>query len=89
VTNTEWVSTPIDIDFYPNPTSNALIIDTKAVQFSSGQYQIFNQYGQQCGQGNVTNGSQTILCEHLAKGMYHISLNLENKHLVTIKFVKL
>lgn len=89
VTNTEWVSKPIDIDFYPNPTSNALIIDTKAVQFSSGQYHIFNQYGQQCGQGNVTNGSQTILCEHLAKGMYHINLNLENKSLVTIKFVKL
>lgn len=89
ISSTEWIDTPLNIQFYPNPTTNTLIVDTKDLAYKSGQYHIYDQYGRSCGNGNLSVGTENISCDHLPNGMYHIHLQIDQKPIVTVKIIKL
>jgi hypothetical protein len=89
ISSTEWSDSPLDIKFYPNPTTNTLIVDTKDLIYKTSQYQIFDQYGRSCGNGTLSASKDNISCDHLPNGIYNIHLKIDQKPIVTVKIVKL
>jgi hypothetical protein len=89
ISGTEWFSSPLDISFYPNPISTELIIDIKELVFINGSYEIINQFGQQVGSGDMIQGKQNIICDHLPYGMYLFKINVNKTPIATVKLIKL
>lgn len=78
---TVWVNTPasykildkINIKFYPNPITNALIIENPNNELLS--YQIINSFGQTVSQGIINSHKTIINTSELPNGIYNVIIN--------------
>ena len=71
----------LDISLYPNPV-NKLLIVTHPQLSEIGTLQIFNQEGKLVQQALLINNDKTLNVSELAKGLYTIVLEFDNKKII-------
>jgi len=71
-----------NLNVYPNPANNVLIIETQGIASLQPTYRIINVMGQTLQQGIITDETQRIDIANLKSGMYFISVGGQ-----TVKFV--
>lgn len=77
----------IQVNVYPNPTSDFITIEDLKDNFSNGQIAIFNFLGQLVYQNNLNNTSSKINLSDLQNGAYFIKINNQEKTFLT-KIIK-
>jgi hypothetical protein len=59
-----------ELAVFPNPAHDFVTISAPAAT----RYRLFNQLGQEVGQGLITDGTATVALAHLPAGLYQLSV---------------
>jgi hypothetical protein len=78
----------IEVNVHPNPTNNTIFISLDKMSETSIHYQIYDIQGKELQSGNFSNQKQELDISSLSKGLYFISVTVENQSKITKKIVK-
>lgn len=70
---------------YPNPSSSHLTIDLKSTNFSPKRAVFYNMVGQVIYKVSLHESKSTLNIEHINQGLYFISIEEDNKPILTKK----
>ena len=76
----------INVDLYPNPVSNYIILNTE--QYEGLQFQLFSVNGKKLNSGTLMNKETKINMKELAKSTYFLKIQLNNQSFQTYKIIK-
>ena len=78
----------IQINIFPNPARNTVFISLDKLSGSSVKYQVYDIQGKELKSGNFSGQQQELNISNLSKGIYFISVTVENQSKITKKMVK-
>lgn len=78
----------IDVQVYPNPTTDQLILSIGSSEVSDLSYQLFSLGGQFIESQKIAGTSATIRMETLQSATYFLNVTSDNKTLKSFKIIK-
>jgi hypothetical protein len=78
----------IDVNIFPNPANNTIFISLDKMPELSVYYQLYDIQGKELQSGNFSNQKQELDISAISKGIYFISVTIENQSKITKKIVK-
>jgi subtilisin family serine protease len=78
----------ISVNIYPNPANNTVYISLDKMPENSVHYQFYDIQGKELQSGNFSNQKQELDISAISKGIYFISVTVENQLRITKKVVK-
>ncbi len=87
VTEVENISN-INLNVYPNPTSNVLNLKVEASNLVQYNYLLFNIGGRVIQKDQITNGQTQICMENLISATYFLTIFQDKKKIKTFKILK-
>ena len=78
----------IQVKVYPNPANNTVFISLDKMPETSVNYQLYDIQGKELQNGNFSSQQQELDIASLSKGIYFISVSVENQSRITKKVVK-
>ena len=78
----------ISVNIHPNPALNTVFIALDKMQETSVQYQLFDIQGKELQSGIFSSQQQELDISSLSKGIYFISVTIENQSKITKKVIK-
>jgi parallel beta-helix repeat protein len=78
----------IQVNIYPNPANNSVHIVLDKLPETSVRYQLYDIQGRELRNGIFSGQQQELDISSLSKGLYFISVNIENQSRITKKIVK-
>jgi hypothetical protein len=78
----------ISVNIYPNPARNTVFISLDKMPETSVYYQFYDIQGKELQSGNFSNQKQELDISAISKGIYFISVTVENQSRITKKVVK-
>ncbi|MDA3892603.1 MAG: T9SS type A sorting domain-containing protein [Salinivirgaceae bacterium] len=78
----------INVDIYPNPTSDRLIIKNNFKELEKVQALLYNNNGELLDIVNISNFESVIEMEEFKPTVYLLSIKINNKEVKTFKIIK-
>ena len=84
-----WVGTPIDLEIYPNPTTDALLLDIRQTDLDNVSFRILHTDGQLVRNGLLNSGKNMLGCSDLSRGTYILEVFANGQQRGTLSFIKI
>lgn len=78
----------LNMQAYPNPTSNFLTLNIGDFDLSNLNFQLFDLSGKLIESNRITKSIETIRMENLSSGSYFLKVTRNNKEVKTFKLIK-
>jgi hypothetical protein len=78
----------IQVNVYPNPVNNTIFISLDKIPATPVHYQLYDIQGKELQSGKFNSQKQELNISTLSKGIYFISVTIENQSKITTKVVK-
>ena len=77
-----------NINVYPNPVEDFLIVDFNSEKLAKSSYQLFDGTGRMINKGELKNSKTEVNTSTLSSGLYMLSISSEGKTVKTFKIIK-
>jgi hypothetical protein len=88
ISSVEWEAEPLNMSFYPNPSSDMVHFDMSSLEFSESHFQMYNMDGKPVHSGVLVRGVNQVSLKHLPAGSYITRIICDDKTAVTCKMIK-
>lgn len=81
-------SIELELNVYPNPTNNFLILNVGNSELSTLSYELYDNIGKILKRRKMISSSETIGMENLPSAIYFLKVSNNNKEVKTFKIIK-